>query len=318
VIPVKAILGGTFNIIHDGHKALIKRAFELSDDVIIGLTTDEFASKGRKRINPYYLRMKGLIFFLESIRRSAEIVPMSDQFGSALTVEKGYLVVSKETERTGKEINEKRAASGLEPMFISVIDMVKGNSGVELHASNILSGEYSRSGDKNAMVISVGSMNQVKVEAVRTVMERIYGNVRIIPMKVETGVPEQPFGGDTYRGAVNRAKAAICGHPLSVGIEAGVFELYGHLYDIQHCAVMDKDGNITVGMGSGFRYPDKVADLVRSGMTVGDAMVKVYGSEAAGKKEGAIGILSKGQLDRKALTEQSVTAAMVPRLWDMP
>lgn len=161
-------------------------------------------------------------------------------------------------------------------------------------------------------------MNQIKVEAVRTVMERIYGSVRIIPVKVETCVPEQPFGGETYIGAVNRAKAAIGESSLSVGIEAGVFELYGHLYDIQHCAILDRDSVITVGMGSGFRYPDKVADLVRSGMTVGDAMVRIYGDAASGRKEGAIGILSKGQLDRKALTEQSVTAAMVPRLWEMP
>jgi len=166
------------------------------------------------------------------------------------------------------------------------------------------------------MSVSVGSMNQIKVEAVRTIMERIYGNVRIIPTEVDSGVPPQPFGDDTYKGAVNRAKAALKGNELSVGIEAGVFEMYGHLYDVQHCAVIDRKGVITVGMSSGFRYPDKVAGLVRNGMTVGDAMAEVYGGSARG--QGAIGVLSKGQLDRKSLTEQSVTAAMVPRLWDEP
>jgi inosine/xanthosine triphosphatase len=315
---MKAVLGGTFNVIHEGHRALIRRAFELSDDVTIGLTTDDFASKGRKRINPYYLRMKALILFLDSIRRHADIVPISDEFGAALTMEKGYLIVSRETEGTGVRLNKKRTAAGLEPLFISVIEMVKNDRGVEIHASKILSGEYSRTGDINVMGISVGSMNQVKVEAVRTVMERIYGNVRIIPADVKTGVPEQPFGDDTCKGAVNRAMAAMGENSLSVGIEAGVFEMYGHLYDVQHCAIMDREGTITIGMSSGFRYPDKVADLVRNGMTVGDAMVRVYGDAVKGKKEGAIGILSKGQLDRKTLTEQSVTAAMVPRLWDMP
>ena len=313
---MKAIIGGTFNVIHDGHKALIRRAFELSDDVTIGLTTDEMASKDRKRINPYYLRMKGLILFLESIRKHAEIVPLNDKFGGTLTIEKGYLVVSKETENTGLIINKKRAAAGRGPLFISVIDMVKNSGGAEIHARNILSGEYSRTGDSNAMDIVVGSMNQIKVEAVRTVMERIYGSVRVIPADVESGVPEQPFGDDTYKGALNRAKAALGKHSLAVGIEAGVFEIHGHLYDVQHCAIIDKDGIITVGMGPGFRYPDKVAELVRNGRTVGDAMTSVY--KDADRKDGAIGILSKGQLDRKTLTEQSVTAAMVPRLWDEP
>jgi len=315
---MKAVLGGTFNVIHDGHKALIRRAFELSDDVVIGLTSDEFASVGRKRINPYYLRMKGLVLFLESIRKHAEITIITDHIGDAVTIEKGYLVVSKETEGTAVQINSMRAEKGMEPLFISVIDMVKNKSGTEIHASRILSGEYSRTGDKNAMSVAVGSMNQVKIEAVRTVMERIYGNVRIIPVEVDSCVPDQPFGDDTYKGAVNRAEAALGGNALSVGIEAGVFEMYGHLYDVQHCAIVDKDGKVTVGMSSGFRYPDKVADMVRNGMSVGDAMASVYGGQARGHKEGAIGVLSKGQLDRKSLTEQSVTAAMVPRLWDEP
>ena len=315
---MRAILGGTFNVIHEGHKALIGKAFELSNDVMIGLATDEFAAKGRKRLNPYYLRMKGLILFLESIGRTAEIFPLADQFGEAVRMEKGYLVVSKETEKTGLLINEKRIAEGREPMFISVIDMVKNNSGTVIHARNIISGEMSRTGDRDAMPVSVGSMNQVKVEAVRTVMERIYGSVRVIPAETDSGVPDQPFGDDTYKGAVNRAKAAIGESVLSVGIEAGVFEMYGHLYDVQHCAILDKEGKITVGMSSGFRYPDKVAALIRSGMTAGDAMSSVYGSDPRNNKEGAIGILSKGQLDRKALTEQSITAAMVPRLWDEP
>ena len=42
----------------------------------------------------------------------------------------------------------------------------------------------------------------------------------------------------------------------------------------------------------------------------------VYGETNAGKTMGAIGILSKGLLDRRSLTEQSVLAAMIPRIWD--
>ena len=51
-------------------------------------------------------------------------------------------------------------------------------------------------------------------------------------------------------------------------------------------------------------------------MTVGDAVKEIYGNTEIGKKQGAIGLLSKGLIDRKTLTEQSVTAAMIPRLWD--
>jgi inosine/xanthosine triphosphatase len=97
-----------------------------------------------------------------------------------------------------------------------------------------------------------------------------------------------------------------------VGIEAGVFEMHDGLYDIQYCVILDRDDRITIGTGPGFRYPDNIAELVRNGTTVGDAMTSVY-KETEG---GAIGTLSKGHLDRKTLTEQSVMTAMVPRLWD--
>ena len=167
-----------------------------------------------------------------------------------------------------------------------------------------------------AIDIAVGSANPVKVEAVRNIMERIFGQVRVFAYDVPSGVPEQPFGDQTREGAKNRAKAALHDHALSVGIEAGVFEMFDTLYDFQYCAILDREGKYTIGTGSGFRYPDSVVELVRKGKTVGEAMKIVYGETDAGKTLGAIGILSKGQLDRRSLTEQSVLAAMIPRIWD--
>ena len=143
-----------------------------------------------------------------------------------------------------------------------------------------------------------------------------YSPYKMFPICVPSEVPEQPFGEQTPEGAKNRARNAMNGHTLSVGIEAGVFEMFDTLYDIQYCAILDRDGRFTIGTGSGFRYPDKVVEEVRNGLTVGEAMKKVYGENDVGKSQGAIGILSKGILDRKSLTEQSVLAAMLPRIWD--
>jgi len=44
-------MGGTFDIIHNGHLALLEKAFTISDDVIIGLTGDELALKKGKKID---------------------------------------------------------------------------------------------------------------------------------------------------------------------------------------------------------------------------------------------------------------------------
>ena len=63
-----------------------------------------------------------------------------------------------------------------------------------------------------------------------------------------------------------------------------------------------------------FRCLNKVADLVRSGNTVGDAVMAVFHVRDQGDAEGAIGILTQGLMNRKQLTEQAVMAAMVPRI----
>ena len=54
--------GGTFDIIHKGHIELLKKAFEISSNVIIGLTSDELAEKKWKKItNDYSARLSSLI-----------------------------------------------------------------------------------------------------------------------------------------------------------------------------------------------------------------------------------------------------------------
>ncbi len=311
-----AAVAGTFNILHDGHKALLKRAFEVGDEVRIGITSDRMASQGRDSFVSSHIRRKELESFLKGMGNYS-ITEIDDIYGPRdMMDDVDVLVVSEETMENGNVLNEERRSRGLKPMELSVVPLVKSDSGEKISASSILRGEYGRSGRKDVMDIAVGSINQVKVAAVRTVMEKVYGDVRITAVDVQSGVPPQPFEGQTHQGSENRARAALGDHDMAVGIEAGVFEMLDGLYDIQHCTIISKDGKVTYGHGSGFRYPDSIAELVRNGMTVGDAVKVVYGNTEIGKKQGAIGLLSKGLIDRKTLTEQSVTAAMIPRLWD--
>ena len=59
-------MGGTFDFIHIGHVKLLSEAFQISDKVIIGLTSDELATKkGKKLENPYEQRLENLIEIIE-------------------------------------------------------------------------------------------------------------------------------------------------------------------------------------------------------------------------------------------------------------
>ena len=307
---------GTFNILHEGHKALLDRAFEIGDEVFIGITSDRMASSSRDKLNTYYIREKAVRDYAASKKRPFSIFSIDDMYGPDEMMDRvDVLVVSEETLGNGEEVVRRASEKGRR-IELSVVPIVRRTDGGKLSSTDVMDGSCSRNGETDAIDIAVGSVNPVKVEAVRSVMERIFGQVRIFPYDVSSDVPEQPFGEQTPEGAKNRAKAAINGHTLSVGIEAGVFEMFGTLYDYQYCAILDREGRFTIGTGSGFRYPDAVVGLVRKGMTVGQAMKEVYGENNVGKTMGAIGVLSKGLLDRKSLTEQSVLAAMLPRIWD--
>lgn len=314
---MKTAVAGTFDVIHNGHRALFDRAFGLGSEVFVGLTTDRMASENRSDFLPFALRKKALEDELSRYGKRFHIFELDDIYGDPEIMDNvDVLVVSKETESNGYRVNAERESRGVRPLIVSVVPLVMASDGNKVSAHSILEGKYGRDGSSDAIDIVVGSANHVKIEAVRSVMERIYGKVRVTGVDVPSGVPEQPVGGQTRDGAVNRAKAAIGGHDLSVGIEAGVFECRDGLYDFQYCAVLDKDGRITVGTGSGFMYPPRIAGLVREGMTVSEAMKAVFDQKDIGKGQGAIGFLSRGLIDRKMLTEQSVTAAMVPRLSD--
>lgn len=63
---------GTFDILHPGHVELLKKAKEMGDYLIVGISTDEFnETKGKKAYNPYENR-KAMI---ESIRYVDMIIP---------------------------------------------------------------------------------------------------------------------------------------------------------------------------------------------------------------------------------------------------
>ena len=311
-----AAVAGTFDVLHDGHRALLRRAFEVGDLVMVGITSDRMASGSRDVSVPMHIRRAELEAFLSDMGEH-RVFEIDDIYGPDEVMDSvDVLVVSEETMDNGRRVNERRVSRGLRPMELSVVPLVMSDDGGKISSSAILRGEYGRSGHREVMDIAVGSANQVKVSAVRSVMERVYGEVRITAVDVPSGVPPQPFEGQTHEGSRNRALAALGDHDMAVGIEAGVFEMLDGLYDIQHCTIVSRDGRETYGHGSGFRYPDAIAALVRAGMTVGDAVHEVYGDTDIGKKQGAVGLLSKGLIDRKTLTEQSVTAAMIPRIWD--
>jgi len=143
-----ALLGGTFDIIHKGHRALIAKAFEVSEKLIIGLTVDDFV-KNKGIWNNYETRLRNLEKFLKENfpYGKYEIVPLKDYFGpKAFDEDVEAIVVSEETKERAKYLNKLRREKGLRPLKIVVVKMVKAEDGLRISSSRIRRGEIDEEG----------------------------------------------------------------------------------------------------------------------------------------------------------------------------
>ena len=138
-------LGGTFDIIHAGHIALLDKGFSISEKVIIGLTSDELAEKkGKKLVNSFQIRYSTLESLLkEKFPRSLfEIVKLDNDFGPAvIDGNVNALVVSEETRSKGELLNKLRLEQGQSPVAIIMVPMVLAKDGSRISTTRIRNSE---------------------------------------------------------------------------------------------------------------------------------------------------------------------------------
>ncbi len=140
------MVGGTFDPLHDGHKRLLTRSFELAGPggyVVIGLTSDSFASRKIHPIRPFAARSTDLERYISSTVHSTRwsIEPLNDRYGSAIDADFDALIVSEETLKVAVEINKLRRDKGQKKVDIHQISCVLAEDGRWISSTRIYRGE---------------------------------------------------------------------------------------------------------------------------------------------------------------------------------
>lgn len=144
-------VGGTFDVLHEGHKRLLRKALHVGERVVVGVTSNRFAERMNKpyEVHPFSTRADGIRRFLqgEKAMRRVDIVQIEDEYGPAATNSQiDALVVSRETLQTAREIDRTRRNLGLPPLRLVTIEMVLAEDSKPISARRIRNQEITPTG----------------------------------------------------------------------------------------------------------------------------------------------------------------------------
>ena len=147
---MRVCIGGTFDFLHKGHKCLIDKAFSAAGkngSVFVGITGGDII-KGKETKNSFIVRKKIVEEYLIKKRyvERAEIKPIYDKYGPAIDREFDAIVVSPETISVAREINEKRAQNGKNPLKILEIPFILAKDGEKISSTRIRNDEIDKDG----------------------------------------------------------------------------------------------------------------------------------------------------------------------------
>lgn len=185
------------------------------------------------------------------------------------------------------------------------------------------------------MRIVVGSKNPVKVGAVEEAFKKYWPDCEVEGVEVESGVASQPMSElETMNGARQRAYIALKmdeNAEYGAGVEGGVTEMNptspnwtgmhggkGRMFECAWVCVVKRPADAKAmagaeGLAGGlyFELPEKIANKIKAGGELGPIMDEFSGESNVKQGQGAIGIFTKGQLDRKSAYVQIVLSALI-------
>lgn len=113
------------------------------------------------------------------------------------------------------------------------------------------------------MKFIIGSASQRKIDVAEKVIKQLFGekDIQIEGYAAASLMPDTPYDKQTFDGARNRAldsKKHIIDGDYYIGLESGLIERYGHIYEEAWAVVITSKNEEYFGYSSGLKVPDYI------------------------------------------------------------
>lgn len=167
--------------------------------------------------------------------------------------------------------------------------------------------------------VAVGSLNPVKVTAAKNAIQQYWPDAVCVGCAADSKVTAQPMSDqEAIDGALCRANEAcrILDADMGVGLEGNTVDTPHGMFLSAWAVVVN--GSATdateIGLGSSGRLllPKSIAEQIRNGEELGPLMDQVTNQQNTKQRQGAVGILTNGTLNRETGLTQAVLFALAP------
>lgn len=171
------------------------------------------------------------------------------------------------------------------------------------------------------MKVVIGSISPVKKEAVERAFNMLFPATEFVfeCVKANSGISDQPMSNDEIRtgalGRIKHSKELVSGADFYVGLEGGVEEMYGDLYNYGWVAIESKNNKQGYGRTFSFALPHAIRNLIiHEGLEQSHATDKVLSKSGTKTGTGTIGPLTNNSLTYTDWYTPAVIGALVPFL----
>lgn len=145
------IAAGTFDVLHEGHKNFLRKAFSLANMVYITITSDAYTSINKPHAASFLERKSAIQVFLqqEHLLSRAKIIAIDDVYGITtdplLPID--ALLVTTDSKAGAVQVNEKRKALHMSPLTIEEVSFLNAKVGIPLSSTSIRGGVFDKKGN---------------------------------------------------------------------------------------------------------------------------------------------------------------------------